>query len=160
MSEARAPHGRDVGVKDLPAARDLLMASLDGTTLAGSAMHALTRAAAGGDREHRGVAAPRAGRITALALYGHVAGASGAARLVAVVWHEDARETATALLTDVCDAARLEGARFLMAELPNERGLFPMIQLLLENGFVEEARIPDFVRDGVALRFLRWSSDS
>jgi hypothetical protein len=42
-----------------------------------------------------------------------------------------------------------------MAELPDDPAIGSILTLLREHGFHEEARVPDFYRDGVALTFLR-----
>jgi len=47
------------------------------------------------------------------------------------------------------------GARFLLAEMPDDPALGTVFALLREHGFREEARVPDFYREGVALTFLR-----
>jgi hypothetical protein len=55
------------------------------------------------------------------------------------------------------DASRTAGARYMLAELPDDPALGSVLTLLREHGFHEEARVPDFFRDGVALTFLRWT---
>ncbi len=47
------------------------------------------------------------------------------------------------------------GARFVLAELPDDTPLAPIRELLHRCGFSEEARVPDYFADGVALTFLR-----
>ena len=47
------------------------------------------------------------------------------------------------------------GARFLLAEMPDDPARGTVFALLREHGFREEARVPDFYREGVALTFLR-----
>jgi hypothetical protein len=55
----------------------------------------------------------------------------------------------------VCDAMRQAGAKFLLAEMPDDPAIGTVLSLLKHHGFREEARVPDFFRDGVALSFLR-----
>jgi hypothetical protein len=57
-------------------------------------------------------------------------------------------------MESVATAARDSGARFLLAEVPDDPAMGAILTLLESHGFVEEARVPDFYRDGVALRFL------
>jgi hypothetical protein len=59
------------------------------------------------------------------------------------------------LMQAVAAAARDAGARFLLAELPDDPAIGAVVALLRDNGFYEDARVPDFFRDGVALTFLR-----
>jgi hypothetical protein len=55
----------------------------------------------------------------------------------------------------VTEAARAAGARFLLVEIADDPALGTILTLLREQGFKEEARVPDFYRDGVSLTFLR-----
>jgi hypothetical protein len=55
----------------------------------------------------------------------------------------------------VSDASRAAGARYLLAEMPDDPALGTVLALLRDHGFREEARVPDFYREGVALTFLR-----
>ena len=55
----------------------------------------------------------------------------------------------------VSDSARAFGARYVLAEMPDDPALGTVLALLREHGFREEARVPDFYREGVALTFLR-----
>jgi len=43
----------------------------------------------------------------------------------------------------------------MLAELPDDPAIGSVLTLLRDHGFEEEARVPDFYRDGVALTFLR-----
>jgi ribosomal protein S18 acetylase RimI-like enzyme len=61
------------------------------------------------------------------------------------------------LMRSVEDAARRSGAQFILAEMPDDPAIGSVLGLLREQGFREEARIPDFFREGVALTFLRLS---
>jgi ribosomal protein S18 acetylase RimI-like enzyme len=99
----------------------------------------------------------RDGTVAALALFAPVAGADRA-------WHLDAlliapgvevREVGGSLLDAVLGQARAHGARLIMAELPADAVIGASLSLLRASGFRQEARIPDFFRDGVALLFLR-----
>jgi ribosomal protein S18 acetylase RimI-like enzyme len=59
------------------------------------------------------------------------------------------------LMRAVSDASRAAGARYLLAEMPDDPALGTVLALLRDHGFREEARVPDFYREGVALTFLR-----
>jgi ribosomal protein S18 acetylase RimI-like enzyme len=67
----------------------------------------------------------------------------------------DAEDVGDRLLTAVADAARADGATYLLAELPDDPALGTVVALLRHHGFKQEARIPDFYRDGVALTLSR-----
>jgi hypothetical protein len=61
------------------------------------------------------------------------------------------------LMQAVGNVSRESGARFMLAEMPDDPALGTVYALLREHGFKEEARVPDFFREGVALTFLRLS---
>ena len=50
---------------------------------------------------------------------------------------------------------RSEGARYISADVPDDPAIGAIVSLLRDSGFEEEARVPDFYREGVALTFLR-----
>jgi ribosomal protein S18 acetylase RimI-like enzyme len=66
-----------------------------------------------------------------------------------------AEEVGPRLMSAVVDALKKKGARFLLAEMPDDPAIGNILTLLRHQGFKEEARVPDFYRDGVALSFLR-----
>ena len=55
----------------------------------------------------------------------------------------------------VCEVGARRRRAFLLAEMPDDPALGTVLALLREHGFREEARVPDFYREGVALTFLR-----
>ena len=107
--------------------------------------------------EARGLVAVRGGEITGLVLFGTVAGAVGTGRLhlVAVSAAARLRGVASALIAEAVSRLRQEGARVVFAEMPDDPGFAPARALLLRERFIEEARVADFYRDGVALLVLR-----
>jgi len=67
----------------------------------------------------------------------------------------DIEEVGLRLMDAVATAVRGSGADFLLAEMPDDPALGTTLALLRQHGFRDEARVPDFFRDGVALTFLR-----
>ena len=117
----------------------------------------LDQAARGGDREAQALIIERDGTIAGLVLFGLVAGTRGAARLHALVLNRgvDPDDVGARLTAAAAASVASEGARLLLAELPDDPALGRVPAVLLRNGFREEARIPDFFRDGVPLSLLR-----
>lgn len=150
---------RPLRAGDGDACRALLAAAARDTPYAARLLELLAQALAGGDAEVRGLVAVRQGEIEALALHGIVAGSIGAGRLHCLVARpaaEDGDEDAAALLLRSVDAsARSAGARFLVAELPDDPAAAALAAPLRRHGFHEEARVADFFRDGIDLLFLR-----
>jgi ribosomal protein S18 acetylase RimI-like enzyme len=96
--------------------------------------------------------------IAGVIVFGIFGGTSGAGRLHFVVVESGARRAgvARALVEAALDALRTDGARFVLAELPDDPHALPDARtFLLALGFVQESRVEDFYRDGVALSFLR-----
>ena len=95
------------------------------------------------------------GALDALRIFG---GTSGAGRLHFVVVEREARRTGAArALVDTAIAQLVaSGARFVLAETPDDRGALPGAdEFLRALEFSEESRVDDFFRDGVALSFMR-----
>ena len=142
---------------DAVPARALVHAVLGVTPYVDRAVELLDQAARGGDPEARALVIERDGTIAGLVVFGTVAGTNGAARLHALVLDRGIDpDDVGARLTDAAAAALADhGARLILAELPDDAALSAVAGVLLRNGFREEARIPDFFREGVALSFLR-----
>ena len=117
----------------------------------------LDQAARGGTSEASALVIERDGTIAGLILFGLVAGTSGAARIHALVVDRgvSADDVGGRLASAAAATAAAAGARLLLAELPDDPALGPVPAVLARSGFREEARVPDFFRDGVALAFLR-----
>ena len=151
-------HGpRALSVDDHVPARVLLMGALGVTPYIDRAMEVLQRAERGHDREHRALVIARDGTVAGLALFGAVAGASGVSKLHAAVVAPSvsAADVGARIVAAVIETARREGDRFVFAELPDDPVMGQARALLTSVGFEEEARVPDFYRDGVALMLLR-----
>jgi hypothetical protein len=95
---------------------------------------------------------PDGARLVGLALFGTVAGARSVVKLHGLISREP--EAATALLDAVCRASEHSGERMIVCELPDDPTFAVASAALKAGGFEEEGRVPDFVREGVALRLL------
>ncbi|HEX8942370.1 MAG TPA: GNAT family N-acetyltransferase [Gemmatimonadaceae bacterium] len=143
--------------EDAQGTRILLMGALGVTPYIDRALEVLAFAERGNDSEHKGMVIARDGTVAGLALFGTIAGTAGGARLhtAALAPGVQADDVGERLLRAVSDASRSAGARYLLAEMPDDPALGTVLALLREHGFREEARVPDFYREGVALTFLR-----
>lgn len=99
--------------------------------------------------------------LAGLVLYGVVAGAvgTGAIRGVLVAPELRRRGIAEELVRGALRKLFEDGARLVVAELPDEPGLAGVRRVLERCGFEEEARVADLVADGVALVILRVERD-
>jgi len=133
------------------------MGALGVTPYIDRALEVLELAERGSDPEHRALIIARDGTVAGLALFGAIAGTAQGARLHTAVLAPGVSvdDVGGRLMRAVCDVSRANGARFLLAEMPDDPAIGAVLALLREHGFREEARVPDFFRDGVALAFLR-----
>lgn len=129
-------------------ARALVLTELFGTPYGETILGALEHAILGGNDEYRATQELTDGELAGVALFGHVAGTVGTARILFVAAGSKALIQAVA-------ADLGSGTRLLTAEIPDDRPFDRMRKLLEECGFHEESRIPDLYRSGVALTFLR-----
>ena len=157
MSGYFALDPRSLLTEDAQGTRILLMGALGVTPYIDRALEVLEFAERGNDPEHRAMVIARDGTVAGLALFGKIAGTAGGARLHTAVLAPGvlADDVGGRLMRAVSDAARSSGARFLLAEMPDDPALGAVLALLREHGFREEARVPDFYREGVALTFWR-----
>lgn len=148
---------RPVGADDRDSLELLAGEVIAGSPYADMMLPALESALGGGTREARAVVAVTGGERLGMVVFGEVAGTSGTARLHLVAVAPKARRTGVARALMDAAAAELarDGGRALMAELPDDPGLAAARECLLHSGFDEDARVPDFYRDGVALVILR-----
>lgn len=133
------------------------MGALGVTPYIDRALEALEFAERGSDSEHRAMVIARDGTIAGLVLFGTIAGTAGGTRLHTAVLAPgvQADDVGARLVRAVGDICRNGGARFMLAEMPDDPALGNVLALLRKHGFHEEARVPDFFRKGVALMFLR-----
>ena len=157
MSGYFALDPRSILPEDTQGTRFLLMGALGVTPYIDRALEVLSFAERGNDPEHRGLVIARDGTVAGLVLFGTIAGTIGGARLHVAVLAPgvDADDIGSRLMTAAADQCRAAGARFMLAEMPDDPALGMVVSLLREQQFREEARVPDFFRDGVALTFLR-----
>jgi len=109
------------------------------------------------DDELRGIVAERDGEIVGVAVYGRVAGALGAAKLylLAVTAAARLRGVGRCLCDTAVDELARDGARLVVAELPEIPGLLAGRELLGRCGWEVEGRVDDFFADGVPLLLMR-----
>jgi ribosomal protein S18 acetylase RimI-like enzyme len=147
---------RPLAQSDAEAVRALVLGTIGVTPYVDRVLD-IAKASNGSDSENHGLITERDGTVAALALFGPVAGAEG-------VWHLstlllapriEVRDVGGALLDAVTAYVRQRKARVLIAELPADPAIGSSLSLLRARGFRQEARIPDFFRDGVPLLFLR-----
>jgi ribosomal protein S18 acetylase RimI-like enzyme len=148
---------RPLRCEDAVAARSLVYAALGVTPYVDRVIELLDAAAREGEGEARALVVERDGTIAGLVVFGLVAGATGTARLHALVLNRGASavDVGSRLTSAAATAAAAMGARLLVAELPDDAALGPVPAVLRSTGFREEARVPDFFRDGIALSVLR-----
>jgi ribosomal protein S18 acetylase RimI-like enzyme len=152
---AQAP--RPLSPDDHVPARVLLMGTLGVTPYIDRALEVLELAERGHDDEHRALVIARDGTVAGLALFGAVAGAVGVSKLHAAVLAPSVSlgDVGERIVSAVVETARRAGARLIIAELPDDPAIGQVRALLSSAGFEEEARVPDYYRDGVALALLR-----
>ena len=143
--------------EDTQGTRVLLMGALGVTPYIDRALEVLQLAERGNDPEHRALVIARDGTVAALALFGTIAGTEHGAKLHTAVLAPGVRaeEIGPQLMNAVIAALRETGARFLLAEMPDDPAIGNILTLLRHLGFKEDAHVPDFYRDGIALSFLR-----
>jgi hypothetical protein len=91
-------------------------------------------------------------RLAGITVFGTVAGARSVVKLHGVITSELA--PARALVDAVRQASEHSGERMIVCELPDDAPFAVAVAALEASGFTEEGRVPDFVRDGVALRLF------
>jgi ribosomal protein S18 acetylase RimI-like enzyme len=143
--------------EDTHGTRILLMGALGVTPYIDRALEVLELAERGHDEEHRALVIARDGTVAGLALFGRIPGTAHGAKLhtAALAPGVEVDDVGGRLMNAVADALRAEGAEFILAEMPDDPAIGGVLSLLKAHGFREEAKVPDFYRDGIALSFLR-----
>jgi hypothetical protein len=139
---------------DAGAARALVSEQFAGTRYRARALELLESALRFDDPEYMALLAfaEGGGRLAGLTLFGTVAGARSVVKIHGVLARE--LETAVALIDAVRQASEHSGERMIVSELPDDAPFAVASEALEASGFAEEGRVPDFVRDGVALRLF------
>lgn len=149
-----APTLRALMPADERAARALLGSHFSGTRYRERMVELLESALRFDDPEYLAVLAfsESDGELVGLTMFGTVAGARAVVKIHAVVAREHA--VAFALLEAVRDASERSGERMIVCEVPDDAPFSIVADSLTTAGYSEEGRVPDFIRDGIALRLL------
>jgi len=149
---------RPLAARDEREARALFTQAFGNTLYAAAPRFALARAlAAESPSESSGLVAEADGRLAGVAVFGLVAGTEGAAKMHGMAVAPDAQRhgIARALIEAFVGELQRRGARFVVVEFPDAPELAGGRTLLQHAKFVEESRVKDYFRDGIALVFLR-----
>ena len=148
---------RPLATPDAAAARSLALTVFADAPYGDLLVGTLDSALAHSTNEYQAMVAGDADGIDGVIVFGETAGANGAGciHLIAVDGKVRRHGVATALIDAACARLAEQGARFAMIELPADARLAPARALAQRAGFREETRVDDYVRDGVALVFLR-----
>jgi ribosomal protein S18 acetylase RimI-like enzyme len=142
----------------MPDASRVIERALAGTRYLDGALDALRSATISPGADARVLASMIGEHLAGVIVFGFFGGASGAARLQLIAVESEARRAGVgaALVRDALTALRADGARFVLAELPDDSYALPGAREFLESlEFREESRVDDFYRDGLALSFMR-----
>jgi ribosomal protein S18 acetylase RimI-like enzyme len=147
---------------ELERLRAIVRKELFGSSYREAAEYFVGIALQGKEQECRGIVAERSAKVVAYALLGEVAGTSGTARLLLITVIPSARHEGigTALCETATAVLEINGARSVIAELPNDESTAAGRAVLSRCGFTEAARIPDYYRDGVDLLVLQRARSS
>ncbi|MEO5904993.1 MAG: GNAT family N-acetyltransferase [Gemmatimonadaceae bacterium] len=111
----------------------------------------LREAVAKPDGEYRACVAERDGEMVGLGAFGMVAGTVGTGMLYSILVGPGSRRAGIGerLLFQIKAELVTGGARMIVAEIPGDPSVMRFRALLLSHGFVEEARIEDYYREGL-----------
>lgn len=148
---------RPIRREDRRAARELIEGEFGNSPYLETPLWALDESLGDDHPEAAALVAESRGELVGVALFGEYAGARGAGRAYLVVVTAGARLQGVGLrlLEAVHDALTARGARFVLAEVPDDAIGRPARELLDRCGYVEESRVPEFFRTGVPLLLLR-----
>jgi ribosomal protein S18 acetylase RimI-like enzyme len=142
----------------LPRAVSVVERVLQDTHYLDAALDMLRSAVHAPGADGRALASTAGSDIDGVIVFGIFGGTLGAGRLHFVLTEHRARRAgvARALVGAATEALGASGARFVLAELPDDSRMLPgSREFLRALGFAEESRVEDFYRDGVALSFMR-----
>jgi hypothetical protein len=139
---------------DADAARALVSSQFENPRYRTRALEVLDTALQFEDPEYMALLAVdgESDRLAGIAVFGTVAGARSVVKLHGVITGDAG--AARVLVEAVRHASEHSGERMIVCELPDDAPFAIAIAALEGDGFVEEGRVPDFVRAGVALRLL------
>ena len=141
----------------------LVERALTDTPYLDGALDALRSAVSAPGADGRALASMREEQLEGVIVFGFFGGANGAGRVQLAVTDDWARRThvGTALMDEAITLLRADGARFVLAELPDDpRALSGRARFSSRSSFRQESRVEDFYRDGVALSFMRRELDA
>lgn len=150
---------RPLDSRDAAAARALLEGEVGGTPYAPLYRHILSLALEAGSGEAIGLVAdwPGESEPVGVCLYGWAPGAVRTGRIyfVAVTASARLQGVGSRLIDAAIERLERDRARILVAEGPDDASIRPAHLLMQSCGFEEQARVPDFYRDGVDLILSR-----
>jgi hypothetical protein len=137
---------------DAAAARACVRSQLAGTRYLARVEELLASALQFEDPEYMALLAFDDETVAALALFGTVAGARACVKLHALLGSDE--RGLTALARAIAQLCERSGERLIVCELPDDAPWSRCAAVLLATSYREEGRVPDYVRDGVALRLI------
>lgn len=147
-----------VSAELLPQASLVIERVLRDTPYLDGALDALRSAVESPGDDVRAVGTMCEGRLESVIVSGFFGGTDGAGRVQLTVIDADVRRMRLGwlLVEDAISYLGTKGARFVLAELPDDPRALPGARDFLESmSFREESRVEDFYRDGVAQLFMR-----
>ncbi len=163
MRASERPSIELISRSQLPRARLVVEHALHGTAYLDGALEALDAAVRAPGADGRALASTHDGEMEGVIVFGFFGGAHGAGRLqlAAVEGGSRCKHVGRALVDAAITLLRAEGARFVLAELPDDERALPGARAFVEAlGFRAESRIQDFYRDGIGLSFMRRELDA
>jgi ribosomal protein S18 acetylase RimI-like enzyme len=142
----------------LPQATLVLERVLRDTPYLDGALDALRAAVQSPGTDGRAMGTMIEDHLESVIVFGFFGGADGAGRVQLAVVEPEVRRARIGWLLVEDAAAQLgeEGARFVLAELPDDPRALPGAREFLKSvAFSEESRVESFYRDGVSLLFMR-----
>lgn len=138
--------------EDIPAALALLEWETPKNPWMGRVPELLFSAVSNPDREYRACVAIRDGELIAFGVSGMVAGAVSTGMIYSVLVAPRSRRAGIGqrILSYMASELASLGAHVIFAEIPGDPCIMRYRALLISYGFMEEARIEDYYRDGVS----------
>lgn len=142
----------------LPQATLVLERVLRDTPYLDGALDALRSAVESPGADARAMGSMIADHLESVIVFGFFGGTNGAGRVQLTVIEPEVRRVRIGwlLVEDAVAQLSEQGARFVLAELPDDPHTLPGAKEFLESfAFREESRVENFYRDGVAQLFMR-----